>query len=244
MWWGRKDAFPGADGSTITQVNPNATTIPIYGASGTALTEGSTTGLQLVNITTAGVLSGGNSLTYAIKHPLSFIYNAVFPYDWYTNADNHNDTLWGNDSDKSDFDPCPAGWRIAPNGTWSDFTKTEDVLQPINGNFPFYIKGITNEQGAVGDYHQTNGRLYKVSNTGIGTPLTWYPAAGTRNRINGRLYNCGIHGFSMSSLLKDTKAVILILERVCSMCLMKIQAEVVLLSVACRSSVRGREGAG
>lgn len=171
------------------------------------LTEGSPTGLRLANITTSGVLSGNTSLIYAIKNPLIFVYNTVASFgDWYTNNTIYQDnTLWGDGTDKSAFDPCPSGWRVAPNGTWSDFTRTEDVLQPMNGNFPFYIKGIANEQGAVGDYHQTNGRLYKVSASDEGTPLAWYPATGTRRAYTGVLQGTGDYGYSNSCESSSTK---------------------------------------
>ena len=78
--WGRKDGFPGADGSTITQeINNNAQTIPMYGATGNELAEGSKEGLQLIDVTTSGVIGNNNtSFTYAIKHPLTFIYNISY----------------------------------------------------------------------------------------------------------------------------------------------------------------------
>ena len=78
--WGRKDCFPGADGSTITQVtgaDPNAETISIYDADGnTELTEDGT-GYRKINITTSGVINGTTSMIYSVKNPLTFIYRGV-----------------------------------------------------------------------------------------------------------------------------------------------------------------------
>ena len=199
--WGRKDAFPGADGSTIQQIGGNnAQTISIYGASGNTLTEGSTTGFRLVNITTEGVLSESTSQVYTIKNPLTFIYNTKAPGDWYTNSATYQDnTLWGDGTDKSDFDPCPSGWRVVSIGTWDDFTQTLDNDQPLNGTFPYYIKGIAKVQDVAGNYHQTNGRMYKVSTTGMGTPLVWYPAGGNRNFNSGLLFDVGRDGCNWSA---------------------------------------------
>ena len=195
---GRKDCFPGADGSTIGQNDvPNAETIAIYGADGSVLTEGSGPGLQFVNITTNGVLNGNNSQVYAIKNPLCFIYNTTTPYDWYTNSATYqNDALWDDGTDKSDFDPCPQGWRVAPNGTWDDFTRTDDILQPMKGSFPYYINGNANEQGNLKS--QTNGRLYNAISSIQGILQVWYPATGNRNYSYGYLSVCGQSGYSRS----------------------------------------------
>ena len=186
FWGGRKDCFPGADGSTIQQTeSANAATIKIYGANGNTLTEGSVAGLQLVNITTSGVLGGNNCQVYTVKKPLAFIYNATSPYDWYTDNETYqNDALWGEGVDKSDFDPCPIGWRVPSSGTWNDFTRNSST--PSMGTFPYYIKGIIKEDGYIGDFHTSNGRMYKM--------LAWYPAGGWRDPLSGTCGNTGTGG--------------------------------------------------
>ncbi|WP_294600861.1 hypothetical protein [uncultured Rikenella sp.] len=72
---------------------------------------------------------------------------------------------------------------------------------PLNGTFPYYSDGKEGEKYTNGDFKATNGRLYKVSTSGTGTPLAWYPAPGLRERANGGLVNVGIHGFSWSSVI-------------------------------------------
>ena len=169
--WGRKDAFPGADGSTI-QENGTATTVSIYDMSGNTLTEGST-GVSFVNITTAGVLSGNTALMYSAKHPLTFIFtpNAV-PHDWYTNnASYQNNNLW-NSTIKSVCDPCPQGWRVPTDGSWGDFSVSS---MPASGS------------GA----NVANGRIYYA--------IAWYPAAGRRLSGSGALYYAGSSGTFRSS---------------------------------------------
>ena len=179
--WGRKDPFPRAQGSTIDASTASASTIPIYGPDGTMPVT-----MQTNDIMT--ILNGANTLDYAVKNPLTFIYNSAIPYDWYaTTSVNQNSALWGDGGPKSPYDPCPKGWRIAPNGTWSDFTRSQS--SPANGTFPYYINGGIVEGGR--QYYPTNGRLYNNQ--------VWYPAAGCRSYASGALVDVGNNGYSWSS---------------------------------------------
>ena len=197
--WGRKDPFPRATGADIDPSSATSETINIYDIDNQILTEDDT-GYKKTDIKTGGVVSDNNSLVYAVAHPLTFIYNGSAPHDWYaTLAGNRNDALWGDKTIKSVYDPCPEGWRVAPNKTWSDFTRTTDNAQPLNGTFPYYIEGSPKEDGESGDYDITNGRLYKVSSSGEGTPLAWYPAPGYRHYASGALGGVGNYGSSWSS---------------------------------------------
>ncbi len=81
--------------------------------------------------------------------------------------------------------------------SWSDFTRDADV--PLNGTFPYYSDGVPGESYGSGHYKATNGRLYKVSTSGAGTPLAWYPAPGYRGCDTGSLVTVGHSGFSWSS---------------------------------------------
>ena len=87
--------------------------------------------------------------------------------------------------------------RAASTLSWSDFTRDADV--PLNGTFPYYSDGVAGESYGKGDYKATNGRLYKVSTSGAGTPLAWYPAPGNRGSSTGVLWGVGNHGYSYSS---------------------------------------------
>ena len=196
VWWyffGRKDAFPGADGSTITQATNgnNAQTIPIYGADGNTQLSENGTGYRTMSIDASGVLSDNTSKAYSIKNPLSFILCPdVTPWDWYTkNTMYQDDALWNHGkSIKSNYDPCPTGWRIPQDGTWGDF---------LAAVFLYYIQG---KQSTTGNYAATNGRLYKN--------MTWYPAAGRRMGFNiGQLNFIGWIGTSWSTTTDDVKVV-------------------------------------
>ena len=174
--WGRKDAIPGADGSTITQAtennnnnNNNANTIPIYGANGNTLTEDAN-GYKKVNIT---AIIGGepNTAEYTVKNPLTFICNTIEPRDWYTNNKNYQDnTLW--DSNKTVSDPCPHGWKVPTDGTWGDFSE-----------ITFLLSGT--------EYTVSNGRSF--------SNMVWYPASGFRHYNGGVLHIVGSGGYCWSA---------------------------------------------
>lgn len=191
-----RGCFPGADGSTIESTSGfNASAIRLYGVDGsTELTEDGT-GYSKVNITTSGVLNDNTSLVYSIKHPLTFVFNSVDPWDWYTNTSNHNDTLWGDDTNKSNFDPCPTGWRIPTGSIWNDFTRTTDSAQPLNGTFPNYVMGTVNELGGKNECNPSNGRLYKG--------LAWYPESGWLSKLDGRFRDVGYTGGCWNSLSNE-----------------------------------------
>ena len=184
----RKDCFPGADGSTIQQTgSPNAETIPIYDDNENLLTEGSETGLRFVKITTSGVLNESTSLVYAIKNPLAFITSSTNPQDWYTDNESfQNNTLWGDGTDKSAFDPCPINWRVPQDGTWSDFS---------TATFPYFIQG---SEASSGDYNAGNGRQYNQT--------SWFPATGFRPYANGALSSVGSRGTYWPASVSDTYA--------------------------------------
>ncbi len=90
---------------------------------------------------------------------------------------------------------------------WSDFT--QDATTPLNGTFPYYSDGVPGEKYGAGNYKATNGRLYKVTTSGTGTPLAWYPAPGYRSSTSGALSDVGYSGYSWSSAVSGTTGVFL-----------------------------------
>ena len=80
---------------------------------------------------------------------------------------------------------------------------------PLNGTFPYYSDGVAGESYGSGHYKATNGRLYKVSASGTGTPLAWYPAPGRRNSYSGAPVSVGHDGFSYSSSVSGNSGVYL-----------------------------------
>ena len=130
-------------------------------------------------------MNGNNTLVYSIKNPLSFLYNSIEPRDWYTNTINHNDNLWMKNT-KSDYDPCPSGWQVPCNLTWSDYN--------INST-SYYIEGT---QGSAGDKIMTSGRLYNH--------MTWLSAGGSRGSTTGVLNDAGAGSYLWSNNTSDTYA--------------------------------------
>ncbi len=79
----------------------------------------------------------------------------------------------------------------------------------MNGTFPYYSDGVPGESYGKGDYKATNGRLYKVSTSGAGTPLAWYPAPGYRISTSGALNSVGSEGSVWSASADGTSGVYL-----------------------------------
>lgn len=198
--WGRKDPLPSADGATINSSTGDAQIRTIYEAGGSTQTT-----MQTIDVTAA--INGTNALAYAVKNPLTFIYSKNAPVDWYAvQAADQNNTLWGAGGPKSPYDPCPKGWRVAPRGTWSDFTKKSAA--PQSGTFPCYSDGEIGENFGTGKV--TNGRLYKALGGDEGADngvRSWYPAAGTLGRGEGALWGVGQQGYSWTSSVGGTDGV-------------------------------------
>lgn len=69
---------------------------------------------------------------------------------------------------KSLFDPCPAGWRLPVNGTWSDFNRTTFLWE-----------------------NTRLGRVYRPENSIL---TVYYPAEGFRAASTGEVKQTGYHG--------------------------------------------------
>jgi hypothetical protein len=73
------------------------------------------------------------TIEYATANPMTFITGTEdSQWDWL--FDSRNNSLWGNANSangvtdskgtKSTYDPCPAGWMVAPPKIWKSFTTT------------------------------------------------------------------------------------------------------------------------
>ena len=151
--WGRKDPFLGSSsigGSTLAK---------------------STITWPLVESTSSYV----GTVDYVTSHPTTFVKGSSSTYyDWhYASRDN---TLWTtSSSDKSIYDPCPAGWRVpdgGSNGIWS------------KAGFGHTTYDSTNE-----------GISFSISSPST----TWYPASGYRYNNDGGLSGVGYSGYYWSA---------------------------------------------
>ena len=80
-----------------------------------------------------GAPSSSNSVFsgYAVEHPYVYILNSKYPdggyYPWVTTDDQSYRAFWGGaDSQKTLFDPCPAGWRVCNK------TEAESFIQMVS----------------------------------------------------------------------------------------------------------------
>ena len=97
--WGRKDPFLGSSSISSNTIAKSTITWP------SAVSSDSSNG----------------TIEYATAHPTTFITYNWSNYDWYyTGSSSTDDTRWTtSSSDKSIYDPCPAGWRVPDKGIWS-----------------------------------------------------------------------------------------------------------------------------
>lgn len=157
--WGRKDPFPGSaalNGSVMAKM-----TTKVY-------------------VTVSSPSTG--TIDYSVKNPATMIFAASSrSTDWLyvdamTGVDN---TRW--QSEKTIYDPCPAGWRVPDGGIEGVWYKAGI---PTGGGFPYpeqdYAKaGITIPAQYCGED-------------------AWYPAAGSISAVDGSFVEVGRDGMYWS----------------------------------------------
>lgn len=80
---------------------------------------------------------------YAIEHPYVYILNPTYPdggyYPWMTTNDKSYRAFWGGaDSNKTLFDPCPAGWRVCNKIEAESFIQTVSTTATLASNLVGY----------------------------------------------------------------------------------------------------------
>ena len=133
------------------------------------------------------------NILYSILHPTHFItQSSVGDWLYASRYVEQIDALWGNpntsatypnaeNGSKSMFDPCPPGWRVAPQDLWTNFSSnglgdgTPNTSGEFDYGWSFYCQGTSGE-------------------------TAFYPAAGMRSRANGELTGqTGVNGWYWSS---------------------------------------------
>ena len=153
--WGRKDPFLGSSSISSNTIAKSTITWP------STVKSGSSTG----------------TIKYATAHPTTFIPYNNSNYDWYyTGSSSTDNTRWTTStSDKSIYDPCPAGWRVPDGGSI----------------------GIWSKAGLYDTTYDSTNRGMSFS---ISSPsTTWYPASGYRSHYDGGLGNVGNSGYYWSA---------------------------------------------
>ena len=163
--WGRKDPFLGSSSISSNVEAKSTITWP------SAVSSDSSTG----------------TISYATANPTTFIKSNSSNYDWYyTGSSSTDNTRWTtSESNKSIYDPCPAGWRVpdgGDNGVWSKACGSG-----------LYFEGYP--------YDSTNEGMNFSRKFGADQTL-WYPASGYRYSRDDGLGGVGEAGcyWSASSL--------------------------------------------
>ena len=153
--WGRKDPFLGSSSISYAIEAKSTITWP------SAVSSNSSNG----------------TIEFATTHPTTFIDYNSSNRDWYYTGDSSTDnTRWTtSSSDKSIYDPCPAGWRVpdgGSNGIWSK-AGFDDTTS----------------------YWTNRGMSFSISSPST----TWYPASGYRHSSGGNFGDVGINGHCWSA---------------------------------------------
>ena len=155
--WGRKDPFLGSFKAKSTIIWPSAVSSD----------------------------SSNGTIEYATAHPTTFITYNSSNYDWYYTGDSSTDnTRWTtSSSDKSIYDPCPAGWRVpdgGSNGVWA---------RALGSSSSFNNSSL---------WDSTNSGMNFSGKFGSASTI-WYPASGYRYYDDGILSHVGFYGFYWSA---------------------------------------------
>ena len=121
------------------------------------------------------------------KSNVFYTFSSAYPDDW---VDSQDDKLWNNGTEsnpvKTDYDPCPAGWRVP----------TYAELDELANN---YSVQTTNSEGKC-------GRWYSGSNSySESIPSVFLPAAGF-HRNDDKYFSRGGQGYYWSSSPYNTGA--------------------------------------
>jgi len=128
------------------------------------------------------------SLAYAVEHPRQAFnpvsWKGVYdPFDWYaTHRDSSNHYLWGNpdfshirplkDMAKTIYDPCPAGYVVAPANAFRDFECPDKMEFTENG---FFFNAGDGQKCffpfAGGEYHGL--KLDRINTNGNDSAALW-----------------------------------------------------------------------
>ena len=154
--WGRKDPFLGSSSISSETIAKSTIAWP------SAVSSDSSNG----------------TIAYATANPTTFIRNRNLG-DWHYTHDN---TRWTTlSSDKSIYDPCPAGWRVPDGGSNGIWSKALDSSASFTQIYDSTNEGMN-----------FSGKFGSVS-------TIWYPASGYRNGGDGDLYNVGNYGIYWSA---------------------------------------------
>lgn len=226
--FGRKDPFPTAK-NRERRIDNNSETVDVFDRDGNKLNAATLRGekYQVMDRTVSSSVQ--SIISYSIKQPLTFILcSEDNSYNWIYGAISQSEVwkasnrLWGGNlnnetsskrldtkfTGKTIYDPCPSGWCMPPQDTWTNFTTT--LLDgDRNSNYNINIASLYNcpvedlknyvdgdNSGFVSSTGVFGRRYYINGNTG---DKAFYPASGYRNGINGQVCDVGASSCAWSS---------------------------------------------
>ena len=226
--FGRKDPFPTAK-NRERRIDNNSETVDVFDRDGNKLNAATLRGenYQIMNHFISSSVQP--IISYSIKQPLTFIlcsednsFNWIYGAISQSEAWKVSNRLWGGNlnnetsskrldtkfTGKTIYDPCPSGWCMPPQDTWTNFTTSlldgdrssnyniniaslyncpiEDQKNYVDGDY----SGFVSSTGVFGRRYYING------NTG---DKAFYPASGYRNGINGQICDVGASSCAWSS---------------------------------------------
>lgn len=166
--WGRKDPFlgKGTDLNSITAPAGSSVSWPSPESR-------------------SQILSGQNTLDFSITHPMVFVKTDSESEDWFcSESDCRNDDLWT--SEKTVFDPCPAGWRVPDGGAEGVWTKA--LVHPYDFSVSFSTSGH--------DFSTFFGNVSPI----------WYPMSLYIDKAQGSIPSGRVSGNVWSCTVKNNNA--------------------------------------
>lgn len=167
--WGRKDPFFGSTDGTTNEIKV------IYNGDGEA------TAIQKAAYGSS-MLQNGNTLSWSIQHPLSFITGNDSWYDGNLSGGGHKN-LFDNAGKKTLYDPCPNGWTLA----------FKSSVEGINRSTAYWFDTDNTFKETGKANSKVGGRLCNLTGeTGLPVSRTihntaWYPVTPFRSKSSGAL---------------------------------------------------------
>ncbi len=142
------------------------------------------------------------TVQYAVSHPLVYLLgNEESGYDWNRS---HDDTLW-TAAEKSLYDPCPKGWRVAADFTgWQVADDRSAGAAAFEEQFGWNLTNGSETLFFLGGGRRSwlNGLITNVNTSEVPKPWIgyyWTAKAGTDNRSSALYFNLDTDDAALSA---------------------------------------------